>query len=398
MESNPAPAIPPIDFDNIENAFNGKSDPEVKRAYWLFKLIGYNWLVTAGTPFINMAIQLRLPVKGLIRNTIFRHFCGGETIPDCAGTIDKLFTYGVGSILDYSVEGREEEAEFEKTCNEIIATVNRAKGDPKIPFSVFKVTGIARLALLELVSSGKGLSPEEQQEWQAIRNRVERICATAAANQVRIFMDAEETWIQQAIDDMATDMMKKFNGRSVIVYNTIQLYRKDRLAYLKEEFQKAEAGHYFLGMKLVRGAYMEKERERALKMNYPDPIQPDKKACDQDYDEALRFCVEHVDRIAICAGTHNEASSMLLAQLIMEKNIPLRHPHICFSQLLGMSDHISFNLSKAGFNVAKYVPYGPVTSVLPYLLRRAAENTSIAGQSSRELSLITREMKRRKLI
>lgn len=397
-ETNTVLNMPELDFDNIENAFRGNSDKSVKRAYWLFKLIGYNWIVKAGTPCINMAIQWNLPVKGIIRATIFRHFCGGENIADCSKTIDRLYAQGVGSILDYSVEGREEEIEFEKTCKEIISTVNRAKGDPKIPFSVFKVTGIARLSLLEKVSEAQPLTEKEKKEFEAIHNRVERICAAAATNKVRIFIDAEESWIQQAIDEMATEMMKKFNLQDAIVYNTIQLYRKDRLTFFKEEYAKAVTGNYFLGIKLVRGAYMEKESERALKLNYPDPIQPDKKSCDLDYDEALRFSIDHIDRIAICAGTHNEASSRLLAKLIIENKIPINHPHIYFSQLLGMSDHISFNLSKAGYNVAKYVPYGPVASVLPYLLRRAAENTSIAGQTSRELGLLNREMKRRKLV
>jgi proline dehydrogenase len=391
-------SMPALDFDNIQNAFSGRSNKSIRRAYWLFRLIGYNWLVKIGTPFINLAITLHLPVRGLIKRTIFRHFCGGENIYDCDKTIKKLYTQGVGSILDYSVEGRELEADFDKTCAEIIATVVRAKGDPAIPFSVFKVTGIARFNLLAKVSADEKLNEKEHEEFNLVRGRVEKICAAAAANNVRIFIDAEETWIQSAIDDMAGEMMKKYNGMTAIVYNTIQLYRTDRLAFLKKEFEKSLTGNYKLGMKLVRGAYMEKERERAEKMNYPDPIQPDKKSCDRDYDEAIRFCIEHIDRIAFCAGTHNEASSLLLARLMSEKGIAFNHSHIYFSQLLGMSDHISFNLCKAGFNVAKYVPYGPVAAVMPYLLRRAAENTSIAGQTSRELSLVTREMKRRKLL
>jgi len=391
-------SMPALDFDNIQTAFSIRSNKSIRRAYWLFRLIGYNWLVKAGTPLINLAITLHLPVRGLIKATIFRHFCGGENINDCDKTIKKLYLQGVGSILDYSVEGRELEEDFEKTCAEIIATIARAKGDPAIPFSVFKVTGIARFDLLAKVSANEKLSDKEQEEYNLIHDRVERICKAASAGNVRIFIDAEETWIQPAIDDMAAEMMKKYNANQAIVYNTIQLYRTDRLAFLKSEFEKAVSGNYMMGIKLVRGAYMEKERERAAKMKYPDPIQPDKKSCDRDYDDALKFCIEHVDRIAICAGTHNEASSLLLARLMVEKGLALNHQHIYFSQLLGMSDHISFNLCKAGFNVAKYVPYGPVASVMPYLFRRAAENTSISGQTSRELSLITREMKRRKLL
>lgn len=387
-----------IDFDNIEIAFGGRSDKSVRRAYWLFRLIGYNWLVKVGTPVINFAIQARLPVKGIIKSTIFRHFCGGENILDCNKTIDKLFQQGVGSILDYSVEGREHEEDFDKTCTEIMATVNRAKSEPKIPFCVFKVTGIARFGLLEKVSADAALSTPEQSEFSKIQQRVEAICSLAAKNNVRIFIDAEETWIQPAIDELAKSMMRKFNKSSAIVYNTIQLYRTDRITFMRNEFDLALKDNYFLGLKLVRGAYMEKERERAEKMKYQNPIQPDKQACDHDYNEAMKFCVDHIDRVAICAGTHNEKSSLMLTQLIAEKNLPINHPHIYFSQLLGMSDHISFNLSKSGYNVAKYVPYGPVTAVLPYLFRRASENTSIAGQTSRELSLINREMKRRKLI
>jgi len=391
-------SMPEIDFDNIEIAFGGKSDRSIRRAYWLFRLIGYSTLVKAGTPLINLAIKMHLPVKGIIKATIFRHFCGGENISECTKTVEKLYSRGIGSILDYSVEGRELEDDFENTCKEILATVSRAKGDPMIPFCVFKVTGIARFALLEKISSSSILDNDEIKEAALIRSRVERICDAAAKNSVCIFIDAEESWIQPAIDSLAGDMMKKFNLSSPIVFNTVQLYRTDRLDFLKKEIGKAAAENYFLGMKLVRGAYMEKERERAATMNYSDPIQPDKEACDSDYDKAMMVCLEHIDRVAFCAGTHNEKSSRLLAETMAVKNIAFNHPHVYFSQLLGMSDHISYNLSKAGFNVSKYVPYGPVEAVMPYLFRRAAENTSIAGQTSREMGLITREMKRRKLL
>lgn len=396
-EIKPASTLPQIDFDNIENAFGGRSDKSVRRAYWLFYLIGYNWLVKVGTPLINLAITIHLPIKGIIKATIFRHFCGGINIEDCNKTVDKLYNQGVGSILDYSVEGREMEEDFEKTCKEILATIKRAKGDAKTPFCVFKTTGIARFALLEKTSAGSLLSENEKAEFALIQKRVERICSAAALHKVSIFIDAEETWIQPAIDKLAEDMMVLFNKTEAIVYNTIQLYRWDRLAFLKSEYEKAVDKQYFLGLKLVRGAYMEKERERASKLKYPDPIHSSKALCDKDYDEAMKFCVLHIDRIAICAGTHNEKSSLYLVQLISENGLPINHQHIYFSQLLGMSDHISFNLSKAGYNVAKYLPYGPVEAVLPYLFRRAAENTSISGQTSREFSLISREMKRRKL-
>ncbi len=327
--------------------------------------------------------------------TIFRHFCGGEDINECSYVINRMGALGVGSILDYSVEGKEEEVEFDHSCEEILATVRRAAGDKYIPFSVFKVTGLARFALLEKVSSKVALSSEEAAEFGRIRDRVRRICEEGYKLNVRVFIDAEETWIQPAIDELATSMMERYNSKACIIYNTLQLYRHDRVDFLKKAWEKAEAGGYYLGLKLVRGAYMEKERERAKVMGYPSPINPDKASSDNEYNEAVRFCIEHIDRISICAGTHNEASSILLTELMAENGISPGDERIYFSQLLGMSDHISFNLAKAGYNVAKYVPYGPVSAVLPYLTRRAQENTSIAGQTGRELSLLTAELKRR---
>ena len=385
-----------MNFNDLEKAFASKSDADLKSDYRLFKILGQKWLVDIAPPLTDMALKLHLPIKRIIRATVFKHFCGGEFIEDCEKTVNDLYKYKIGSILDYSAEGEEKEESFDYTAKEIIATIHRAKGDPAIPFCVFKPTGIARFALLEKASASADLSAEETEEFKKAAARFKNICAAAAENNVRIFIDAEESWIQKAIDDLAAQMMQLFNSQKVIVYNTIQLYRTDRLAFLKKSFEHAEKNNYFLGLKLVRGAYMEKERARAEKLKYPSPIQPDKQSCDRDFDEALRFCVEHFDRIAICSGTHNEESNMLLSQLMKEKNIPGNHPHIYFSQLLGMSDHISYNLAAAGYNVSKYVPYGPVKSVLPYLRRRAQENTSIAGQMGRELSLITAERNRRK--
>lgn len=389
-------APPKLSFDNLENSFSFRTDREIQRAYWLFKAIGFPSLVRYGSALAGFSLKYQLPVKGLIRKTIFRHFCGGENIQDCNYTIERLGKHGVGSILDYSVEGKEDEYEFDQSCQEIIRTVRRAHGDPHIPFSVFKVTGLARFALLEKVSERSPLNSEEAAEFSRVKERVRSICETAHQLNVRVFMDAEESWIQTAIDDLCTAMMEKFNGEKAIVYNTVQLYRHDRLSYLKEAHEKAAASGYYLGLKLVRGAYMEKERERAKQLNQPSPIQRDKNDSDNDYDEALHYCVANLDRIAICAGTHNEKSSLLLTQLMEANNIAPQDERIYFSQLLGMSDHISFNLSKAGYKVAKYVPYGPVAAVLPYLTRRAQENTSIAGQMSRELALLTAEIKRRK--
>lgn len=385
-----------ISFDNLANAFAAKSDAELRNDYWLFKLIGQQWLVKMAPPLTDFALKFHLPIKRIIRATLFKHFCGGEFIEDCNQSIKKLWQYRVGSILDYSVEGEEKEENFERTEKEIIATIQRAKGDSAIPFCVFKPTGVARFALLEKASATPQLTSEEYEEYKRVYNRVRNICKTAAESNVRIFIDAEESWIQKAIDDLAMQMMEHYNREKPVVYNTIQLYRIDRIEFLKQSYEHAAKNNYWSGLKLVRGAYMEKERERAAKLGYPSPIQPDKQSCDCDFDEAIHFCIEHFNRIAFCAGTHNEESSMLLVNLMKKNNIPRNHPNIYFSQLLGMSDHISYNLAAAGYNVAKYVPYGPVASVLPYLIRRAQENTSIAGQMGRELSLIVAERKRRK--
>jgi proline dehydrogenase len=340
-------------------------------------------------------LALKIGFKGLIKNTIFKQFVGGETIHDCSRTIEQLGKYNIGTILDYSVEGKESEADFDHCLNETLETIQKAKGDQNIPFCVFKVTGLARFDLLVKVSEHKVLDAAEDSEWNKVKQRVDTICKSAMESDQPIFIDAEESWIQPAIDRLAEDNMAAYNKSKAIVYNTFQFYRHDRLNYLKETLQKAREGHFFVGAKLVRGAYMEKERKRALEMHYPSPIQPDKIASDHDYNEALRFCVEHLDKISICAGTHNEQSSLLLVDLMKEKNIAPSDKRIYFSQLLGMSDHISFNLSLNGYNVAKYVPYGPVKEVLPYLIRRAQENTSVKGQTGRELNLIIREKKRR---
>ncbi|MDQ3050479.1 MAG: proline dehydrogenase family protein [Bacteroidota bacterium] len=394
--SSPDPLTRLVDFDNLEVAFAGRSDADLTRAYWLFKAMSSNLLVNNGPVLLDVALKLQLPVIPVIRATIYKHFCGGESIADCNKTIAALKKKGIGSVLDYSVEGAESEENFEHTTAEIIATILRAKGDTAIPFCVFKITGVARMEILEKAGSGNILSATEKNEYDQVWLRVNKICAAAAENDVRIFIDAEDSWIQQAIDDMAEAMMQKYNSKKAIVYNTIQLYRTDRLEFLKLSHQKSEAGNYILGLKLVRGAYMEKERARAAEKNYPSPIQPNHAATNRDYDAALTYCIEHFGAIAVCAGTHNEASSHLLVQLMYAKNIPHNHPDIWFSQLLGMSDHISSNLAAAGYNVAKYVPYGPVKSVLPYLIRRAQENTSIAGQTGRELKMIVAEKKRRK--
>lgn len=386
-----------LSFDNTEIAFESKSNAELKRAHFLFNVIGKRWVVVMGKKLTGIAFALHLPIKSIIKATIFKQFVGGESIGDCEKAMDSLNKFGIGTILDYSVEGKEEEESFDAAEKEILRTIEKAKTDKRIAFSVFKVSGLGRHYILEKRSKMEEMSTDEKEEWDRIFTRVLNICTAAHEIGRPIFVDAEESWIQPAIDELALDMMRKFNSHNCIIYNTAQLYRHDRLAYIKELFSIGQKENFLIGLKLVRGAYMEKERKRAAENGYPDPIQPDKASSDRDFDLALHFCVDHIEKIAICLGTHNEQSSLKLATAIKEKGISLNHPHIYFAQLLGMSDHISYNLSKEGYNVAKYVPYGPVKEVVPYLIRRAEENTSVKGQTGRELLLITKELRRRKL-
>jgi proline dehydrogenase len=382
-----------VSFDNTENAFKSKTNSELRKSYWLFKLIGNPALVNMGASLGPLALNIGF--KGLIKNTIFKQFVGGETIHDCSATIRQLAKYNIGTILDYSVEGKESEEDFDHCLEETLETIKKGKDDDHIPFSVFKVTGLARFGLLEKVSAGKTLSKTESEEWGRVKQRVNKICRFAMESDQPVFIDAEESWIQQAIDDLANENMALCNKIKPVIYNTYQLYRSDRLDYLKHSIQHAKTNGYHLGAKLVRGAYMEKERKRAAEMNYPSPIQPDKASADRDYNLALKLSVDNIEMMGLCAGTHNEESSLYLVNLMKEKNIAPADKRIYFSQLLGMSDHISFNLSINGYNVVKYVPYGPVREVLPYLIRRAQENTSVKGQMGRELSLIMKEKARR---
>ena len=382
-----------ISFENTENAFKAKSNSELRRSYWLFKLIGNPALVKMGANFGPLALNLGF--KGVIKGTIFKQFVGGETIHDCALTVAQLGKYNIGTILDYSVEGKESEQDFDHCLHETLETIQMAKNNTHIPFCVFKVTGLARFELLRKVSSNESLSDAEKEEWLRVQNRVKKICHSAAENKQPIFIDAEESWIQPAIDQLANDNMALCNKGRCIVYNTFQLYRHDRLAYLQHSIEQGKTQGYHVGAKLVRGAYMEKERERAREMNYPSPIQPTKEATDRDYDMALNVCLENIQMMGLCAGTHNENSSMKLVKLMEQHHIHSTDSRIYFSQLLGMSDHISYNLSLNGYNVSKYVPYGPVKEVLPYLIRRAQENTSVKGQTGRELNLIMKEKARR---
>ncbi len=382
-----------VSFDNTENAFKGKTNAELRRSYWLFKLISNPSLVKLGGSFGPMALNIGF--KGLIKSTIFKQFVGGETIHDCSIAIAELARYNIGAILDYSVEGKESEKDFDHCADETLQTIIKAKTDPNIPFCVFKVTGLASLTILEKVSSGKNLNEAETKEWQRVKDRVNKIASSAFEADQPLFIDAEESWIQPAIDVLANENMARYNKTRAIVYNTFQLYRHDRLDYLNQTIKAGKTNGYFVGAKLVRGAYMEKERERAIEMKYPSPIHATKEDCDRDYDLAVKLCVENSDVMGICAGSHNEKSSANLVELMKQKNISPNDKRIYFSQLLGMSDHISYNLSLNGYNVVKYVPYGPVKEVLPYLIRRAQENTSVKGQTGRELNLITKEKARR---
>ncbi|RPE12139.1 proline dehydrogenase [Chitinophaga lutea] len=386
-----------LSFENTAIAFEHMSDKALRRANFLFSNIGKPWLVKFGAFATPLAFRLRLPVKGLIKSTIFNQFCGGESLEEAVHAAEELGKFGVGVVLDYGVEAVEGEDNYDNAVPEFLRAIQFAAGKPHIPFIAIKVTGFARFSLLEKLHSGAPLDRAEQEEFERVRQRIRTICGAAAKGKVGVLVDAEESWVQQPVDDLADEMMALFNKEQVIVYNTFQLYRHDRLDFLQASFEKARAGNYLLGAKLVRGAYMEKERKRAEEENYTSPIQPNKDAADEDYDAAVRFCFDRLEHLGLFIGTHNEDSCMLAARLLHEKGIPHNHPRVSFSQLYGMSDNITFNLAHAGYRVSKYLPYGPVKDVMPYLIRRAQENTSIAGQMGRELSLIREELQRRKL-
>lgn len=387
----------PLSFENTAIAFESRTDKALKKADFLFSNIGKPWLVKLGAALTPLAFKLHLPVKGIIKSTIFDQFCGGETMQEAARTADGLAKYNVGVVLDYGVEAMEGEENYDHALPEFIRAIEYAASKPSIPFIAIKITGFARISLLEKIHAGSTLTTEEKAEYDRVVNRIQTIAATAAKHKKALLIDAEESWIQQPVDDLADMLMAQFNKEQVIIYNTFQLYRHDRLAFLKTSFQKAQQQGYLLGAKLVRGAYMEKERKRAQEMGYPSPIQSDKAATDLDYNSAVEFCMQHLDKLAVFIGTHNEDSSMLGARMLEEQHLPHQHPHVSFSQLYGMSDNITFNLAHAGYHVSKYLPYGPVKDVMPYLIRRAQENTSIAGQMGRELGLLRKEMNRRGL-
>lgn len=386
----------PISFENTENAFSYKTNSELKKAAWLFSLINYNWITKLGTSLTPWAFKMRLPIKGIVRSTIFSQFCGGETLDECTATTEKLFKHHVDTILDYGVEAKETDEEFEKTTNEIFKALDFAGKNHHVPFTSIKITGICAMELLEKIHAKQSLNDEEKAAWQKVKDRLYRLCKKASESGVGLMVDAEETWIQDPINGLANSMMQEFNHDRMTVLNTFQLYRIDQLDYLKHSFEVARSGSFILGAKLVRGAYMEKERKHATQLGEDCLIQSDKASTDRDYNKAVEFCIDNIDRICFCIASHNEKSNLLGADLAMKKGIPASHPHLNFSQLFGMSDNITFNLAHAGYNVTKYVPFGPVKDVVPYLMRRAQENTSVGGMSSRELMLINTEIKRRR--
>jgi proline dehydrogenase len=383
-------------FNNTQVAFALKSDTELDRAYFLFKMIANQPLVRIGTAVTNFAIKARLPVEGLIRATVFDHFCGGINEDDCLSVVEKLSTKGVSSVLDYSVEGKEEEDQFDAALKMTLKTIDFAAEKQAIPFAVFKPTGFGRFELYEKLGGGITLSESEQKEWNRVVERFDAVCKEAHKNNVALLIDGEESWMQDAADDLVFQMMKKYNKEKAIVFNTLQMYRHDRLDYLKKMHDVAKAEGFFIGMKVVRGAYMEKENKRAEEMGYQTPICASKEATDQNYDDAVDYMLQNLDRMSIFVGTHNEASSHKVINRIGEWNLDRNDNRIWFGQLYGMSDNISYNLATYNYNVAKYLPFGPVRDVMPYLIRRAEENTSVAGQTNRELELIKAERKRRK--
>ena len=385
-----------INFEDTKPVFAHKSNWELKKSYYLFSILQHSFFVKIGSLLLKISFFLRIPIKKIIKMTIFNQFCGGENIQDCSKKINELYEFGIGTILDYSVEGKENESDFEKTKEEIIQTILFSSKNSKIPFTVFKITGLGKSSLIEKASLDfQSLEDNELVELNLVAIRVDEICKVANENRVPVFVDAEDSWYQDYIDKVVESMIFKYNNEFSIVYNTIQLYRHDRLHYMKDLISRCNSNGKNLGLKLVRGAYMEKEREQATKKNYPDPIQKDKQATDNDFTKAIEYCIENIKTVSLCAGTHNEKSILHLIDLMKKSSLKNNDSRICFAQLLGMSDHISYNLSEQGYNVAKYVPYGPIKEVIPYLIRRAKENTSVSGQTGRELSLIKIELENR---
>ena len=384
-------------FENTATAFALKTDSELERAYFLFKMISNEPLVKMGSVITNFAFKAHLPVESLIRATVFDHFCGGVNERDCLPVVDRMWEKGVCSVLDYSVEGKEEEDPFDAATEIILTILDFVKEKEAIPYAVFKPTGFGRFALYQKISEKKKLTSSEEAEWQRVVNRFDKVCKKAHDLEVSLLIDGEESWMQDAADNLAEDMMRKYNKKKRIVFNTLQTYRWDRLPYLKSLHERAVKDGFLVGMKVVRGAYMEKENDRAKEKGYISPICKTKAETDDNFNATIEYMINHLDTLSIFAGTHNEESCYRLMQLMEDNGVDKNNTHIWFGQLYGMSDHISYNLAAYGYNVAKYLPFGPVRDVMPYLIRRADENTSVAGQTSRELSLLKKERKRRKM-
>lgn len=383
-------------FNNTKSAFKLKSNTELDRAIFLFSMMNYSTLVKAGTALTKLSLKLHLPVETLIKKTIFEQFCGGVTEEDCKPVTKEMYDENLHSILDYSVEGKETEEEFDSAMKKKLSLIEYAKKSDEVTFAMFKPTGIGRFDIWEKVSEKISLTEDEKEEWERVKNRVETLCSKAHELGVRLYADGEETWMQTSADDLMEEMMRKYNKEEVLIFNTLQCYRWDRLDYLKDLHEKGKKEGFKVGAKIVRGAYMEKENARAKKLGYPSPICESKEATDVNFNSVLSYCLNHLEDISVFIGTHNEVSSYLALQIIEDKGLSIDDKRIWFSQLYGMSDHISYNLAKKGYNAVKLVPFGPVRDVVPYLLRRAQENTSVKGQTGRELSLLREEKKRRK--
>ena len=388
--------VSPDIFEDTETAYQTKTDGNLYKAKTMFQLMGNNGLVSLGSSLATLALSLHLPVSSLFRWTVYNHFCGGETFTECKKTIQVLGKSNVGVLLNYGVELKETEEDFDKTIAKNLEALEFAGKNKSVKALCVKLTGFGRLALFEKIQQGDKLTPEEKKEFTAFRKRFEKLCDVASKNEVALYVDAEESWIQNPLDELVEEMMAKHNKKNCIVFNTFQMYRWDRLDYLEEQMKKAKDGNYILGAKLVRGAYMEKERERAKEMGYPSPIHKNKKAVDKDFDEAVNLCLDNLESLFVCIASQSEESNLLAIQQIDKKKIERTSERIIFSQLYGMGDNITFNLAKLGLTATKYLPYGPVKDVIPYLIRRAQENTSVSGQTSREFQLIKKEIKRRK--
>lgn len=399
MKINAASNFDQINFNDTSVAFAHLSDKNLRKKHAIFWLMNQNWVVKIGTFLLKVAFRLRLPIKFLVKNTLFEQFCGGENIEECQNTINNLAKFDVGTILDYSVEGEDNEQDFDKTVDELLRTIECAAQQPdKIPFAVFKVTGVGAFEILAQYQENKvGLSADQMAAFERTKDRISVLSRKAAELNVRLFFDAEESWVQGTIDELCYDMMKLYNtGDRVIIYNTFQFYLKASFDNLVNATEQARLAGYKIGAKLVRGAYMEKERKRAEEMDYPDPVQPNKSATDADFNRGMLYAIDNLDIFAICLGTHNELSCKLCIEAMQVRGVLPTDNRVFFAQLLGMSDNISYGVAAAGFNTAKYVPYGPVEAVMPYLIRRSEENTSVSGQSSREFLLVNSEVKRRK--